>query len=493
MHFGTFILKPDFFENKSYYTMFKHLLKQNNCSIEKCFVIKNYTYINIEYRKIDLQKRFKNKKEFEKHYERSKIAYNAYNLSEYENIGLLTLIKPNNKITQREFYNLLNNIKDDLRKHIKATRNFVYLYLKEDNSKTKLIKANETEFNLLRDKFDKNIKLAFVNGIHLEDYNLFEKKFCYKTFKKLGLLNKYTAISPKDIELLFGKINSSIDLHIHSDYSDGKYSSDEIYEKCDLLNINYASICDHDGINIQKKQNPNFINGIEFNVLINQKKQHILCYNIDTNSKYFFKIMQIQRRNRINLLNYRLTQLKELYNISFPKEEIKNIIINNHFSREYIAKLFVKYNYSTSINDALNIINKLKHGQFIIDLKHIEKLIHKAKGLVILAHPLGNYKKRISFDTFKESDFKFLNHIDGIECFYSAYNNEEIKNLFNFAQQHNLICTAGSDYHGTRPINENLGKICIDNLTSENMFNYLIVKKQIKDYLFRRRKWLDIL
>ena len=72
--------------------------------------------------------------------------------------------------------------------------------------------------------------------------------------------------------------------------------------------------------------------------------------------------------------------------------------------------------------------------------------------------------------------------------FYSAYNNEEIKNLFNFAQQHNLICTAGSDYHGTRPINENLGKICIDNLTSENMFNYLIVKKQIKDYLFRRRK-----
>lgn len=89
--------------------------------------------------------------------------------------------------------------------------------------------------------------------------------------------------------MLFGKINSSIDLHIHSDYSDGKYSSDEIYEKCDLLNINYASICDHDGINIQKKQNPNFINGIEINVLINQKKQHILCYNIDTNSKYFLR------------------------------------------------------------------------------------------------------------------------------------------------------------------------------------------------------------
>lgn len=43
---GTFILKPDFFENKSYLSTFKHLLAQNKCIMVKCFIIKNYTIIN---------------------------------------------------------------------------------------------------------------------------------------------------------------------------------------------------------------------------------------------------------------------------------------------------------------------------------------------------------------------------------------------------------------------------------------------------------------
>lgn len=479
---GTFILKPDFFENKSYLSTFKHLLAQNKCIMVKCFIIKNYTIINNEYRKLDLQKKFKNKEEFKKHFIRSKIAYDSYNLSDFKNVGMLVLVKPENKLNLNEFYNQLKYIKDNLREHIKNTRNFVYLYIKEKNSTPKLIKANENEFEFLENKYNKNIKQAFINGIHLEDYKLFKKKFCFKTFKKFGLISKFNSINPEDINLLFGKFYSSIDLHIHSDYSDGKYYFEEIYEKCNLLNLKYASICDHDGFNIKKTKNSNFINGVEFNTIVNNKKQHVLCYNFDIRSKYFIKIMQIQRQNRIKQLNYRLSQLKDFYNFTFSKEDITSIITNNHFSREHIAKLLVNYNYFSSLIDALNCINKLKHGKFLIDLKKLSKLIHKAKGFVVLAHPLGNYKKRISFENFKQS-FSFIKNVDGIETFYSAYNNEEIKSLFSLAQQNNLISTCGSDYHGTRPIKEKLGKICLENLDFENICNYLVAKKQIEKFI----------
>ena len=487
MLLGSFILKPDFFENKCYFNVFMQLLEQSKCQLEKCFVIKNYTQINNEYRKLDLKKRFRNKKVFEKNFARAKIAYDSYNISEYKNFGLLLLIKSNNKINLKEFYNVLKNIKDHLREHIKNIRNFVYIYLKDENCKTVLIKANEKEFEKLKAKHGQKLKLAFINGIHLEDYYLFKKKFCYRTFKKLGIISKFNSINPLDIKLLFNNFNSIIDLHIHSNNSDGKYSYNEIYKECRLLNIKYASICDHDEINIKNSKNPNFINGIEFNVIVNEKKQHVLCYNFNINSKSFFKIIKIQRQNRINQLNYRLNQLKEHYNFIFSNEDIKNIIENNHFSREYIAELLVKYRYCSSFDEALNMyINKLKHGRFLIDLKKLAKLIHKTQGLIILAHPLGNYKKRISFENFKQSSSFFIKYIDGIETFYSIYNNEEIKELFNFAQENNLLITCGSDYHGTRPINEKLGKICAEDLTFENIFNFVIAKKQIEDNLFRR-------
>lgn len=485
MHLGTFILKPDFFENESYFKTFNNLLEQNDCKVEKCFVIKNYTSFNNEYRKLDLKKRYSDEKEFEKNFSRSEIAYEAYSLSDYKNIGLLVLIKRRNKINLKEFYNLLNGIKEKLRQHIKTQRNFVFLYLKEENREARLIKANESEFKMLENKYGKNIKLAFINGIHLEDYNLFKNNFCYKAFKKLGIVDKRNLINFHDLSSLFANF-TEIDLHIHSNYSDGKYSYEEIYEICKLMGIKYSSICDHDGFN-SKTENLNFTNGVEFNCIANDKKQHVLCYNFNAHNKHFLKIIQIQKENRINLLNYRLKQLKELYNFSFQKEDIENLIANNHFSREYLAHLLVKYHYCSSVDDGLNhYINKLKHGKFLIDIKKLSLLIHKSKGILVLAHPLGNYKKRITFEDFKQTNSCLIKYIDGIETFYSAYNNKEIKDLFNFAQQRNLISTCGSDYHGTRPIDEHIGKICAETLDFENLCNYFIAKNQIENKLFKK-------
>ncbi len=485
MRLGSFILKPDFFENKSYYKTLMNLLAQNDCKVEGCFVIKDYLHYNNEYRKLDLKKRYANEKEFEKNFSRSKIAYESYAMSNYNNTGLLLLIKHKKKLKPKEFYIILTNIKENLRQHIKEQRNFVFLYLKKDNGEAKLLNANENDFTMLEDKYGKNIKLAFINGIHLEDFNLFKKNFCFKTFKNLGIANQCNSINPQDIPALFDN-STDIDLHIHSNYSDGVYSCEEIYEKCKLMNIKYSAICDHDGFNVKIK-NFDFINGVEFNCIANEKKQHILCYNFTAGNKRFLKIMQIQKNNRIKLLHYRLKQLEELYSFSFMEEDINDIINNNHFSREYIAQLLVKYHYCASVEEGLsNYINKLDHGKFLIDLKRLSKLIHKAKGFLVLAHPLGNYKKRISFEDFSQSSSSLTKYVDGIETFYSLYNNKEIKNLFDFAQQNKLICTCGSDYHGSRPIDEQIGKICKEKLDFENMCNYLIVKKQIEDKIFKK-------
>ena len=38
--------------------------------------------------------------------------------------------------------------------------------------------------------------------------------------------------------------------------------------------------------------------------------------------------------------------------------------------------------------------------------------------------------------------------IEGMECYYSRYSEEEIKFLVKTAKENNLFITGGSDYHG---------------------------------------------
>ena len=487
MNFGTLIIKPDFFEDIRYLNYFEELLQKNNCKIINCYSIKDYTENNNVYRKMDLKKRFKNKQDFDKNFSRSSIAYNSYNLLNIRNVGLCLIIKQIKKTNSKEFYNALQYIKKSLRGFIESSRTFVYLYIINSSNKPQLIKARHEEFDDIKKKYGENVKLAFINGIHLEDYELFEKRFCFKTFKKIGIINKYNSINPKDISLLFKQFNSDIDLHIHSSMSDGKYNSREIKKMCKDLNIEYASITDHDMIKINNKIDK-FVNGVEFNTIVNNKKCHILCYCMDINNKDFQKLLKIQKMNRIKQLNDRVKQLKERYSILFKEKDIEYLINNNHFSRDYLADLVVKYKYCTTKEIALkDYINNLKHGRYLIEIKLLRKLIHKAHGIVVLAHPLGNYKHRISIDNFEENNKSLLKILDGIECFYSSYTNEEIYQLFKVSKKYNLIPTCGSDFHGTRPTDEIIGKISSETLSFDNICNYLAAKQQIINSLFRRK------
>ena len=483
MLLGTLILKPDFFEDSLYLNHFLQLLSQNDCIIKQCHVIKNYNNINLKYRTLDLKKRFKKQNEFDKNFSRTQIAYDAYNLSKYDDIGVCVIVKPQQNVRKQEFYKKLQNIKDDLRNYIHKSRDYVYLLVNQKNNKN-LLTAKENEFEDLKKRYQKNIKLAFINGIHLEDYKLFKSKFCYKIFKKLGIINNNTIIDFNDLHLLFNKFSTEIDLHLHSNCSDGKFSIGELHSKCKDSNIKIASICDHDTINISKLESLNFIHGIELNSNVNGKKCHLLCFNMNVNCKYFSKILEIQNQNRVKQLHSRLKQLKEIYNFSFSQEDISNLITRNHYSREYLAELLVKYKYCSSIEIALkNYINKLNHGNFLIDIKKLSKLIHKSDGILVWAHPLGNYKKRIDFKTFVKNNSKFFHLVDGVECFYSDYTNKEIKELFKLTQEHNWVATCGSDYHGNRAIEEYLGKICKEEIDFENKCNYLIAKNKLTNIL----------
>ena len=100
-------------------------------------------------------------------------------------------------------------------------------------------------------------------------------------------------------------------------------------------------------------------------------------------------------------------------------------------------------------------------GNDKLDAKEAIAAIKAAGGIPVWAHPLGGEGERhLSKDEFEDQlDVLKCFGIQGLECFYSRYNKEEIDFLCNAADRNGLCKSAGSDYHGNVKSIE-IGTLC---------------------------------
>ena len=84
------------------------------------------------------------------------------------------------------------------------------------------------------------------------------------------------------------------------------------------------------------------------------------------------------------------------------------------------------------------------------DVATVIKAIKESDGISVWAHPLGGEGEPfLSNEKFKSrlSELCRLG-IQGLECFYSRYTNEQEDFLIQSAQEKKLLISGGSDYHG---------------------------------------------
>ena len=156
-----------------------------------------------------------------------------------------------------------------------------------------------------------------------------------------------------------------VDMHTHTNYSDGELSPEELIQLAISKNIKALAITDHNTIEGIKTINRNssliinsginIINGIELSAKVDQGTMHILGYNIDINNAILNKKLRTLKDNSINSVLSILEQIKRDYGIVFCYEDIRKLINANHnLGRIDIAKLCIKYGYATTINDYFN-------------------------------------------------------------------------------------------------------------------------------------------
>lgn len=257
------------------------------------------------------------------------------------------------------------------------------------------------------------------------------------------------------------------DLHLHTVYSDGKYTVPELLNLLRQNNIKLFSITDHDtidGLNELAKINLNgemkYIPGIEFSSEYDSREVHILGYNVDYESYLFREHIINFRKNRIDRILKIIDKLNYLGLKFLPDDFFGYFKDTRSIGRPHIAEYIHKLGYVKSYQDAFNkYIGDFKIAYFkknSPDTLNVIKLIKETGGVSILAHPGKNF-------LWSNMDVLLQAGLDGIEIFHPAHKSDKAKKFEKFALENNLITTGGSDFHGLEEDDiNNIGKIFIN-------------------------------
>ncbi len=253
-----------------------------------------------------------------------------------------------------------------------------------------------------------------------------------------------------------------IDMHTHTNYSDGDLSPQELIRLAIKKRIGILAITDHDTIEGIKKVDKNdslitdsgikIINGIELSIKIPKGRMHILGYDIDLENETLNKKMKELQDNSINSVLSVMEQIKRDYQIIFSYEDIKELVNARHnLGRPDLAKLCIKYGYANTFQEAfdkylIDAHKKTRQNNKGLNYQECIKLIIESGGIPVLAHP-----KSLELN---EKDLLILlkdminNGLKGIEVYHSSHTKEEMKHYQEIADRFNLLVSGGSDYHG---------------------------------------------
>lgn len=248
----------------------------------------------------------------------------------------------------------------------------------------------------------------------------------------------------------------SIDLHTHSNFSDGTMTPTELVALARHKKISALALTDHDtmagteeAVLAGEKMGVEVVPGIEISVSYVQVEYHILGYWADsTNSELAAALVRLQgaRAER----NEKILEKLNALGVPVTAEELQVVSEQGQTGRPHIARILVERGVVKTMSQAFDQF--LKKGEiayvsrFAYGAAEAVALIRQAGGLAVLAHPAQNDPDLSRLPTVL--DDLVPAGLDGIELYYPTHSNKLKKKLRVLADQHDLLLTGGSDYHG---------------------------------------------
>lgn len=241
------------------------------------------------------------------------------------------------------------------------------------------------------------------------------------------------------------------DLHLHSRFSDGTYTPEEVAERGSRMGFNALSLTDHDTIEgcelmrlACEARGIEYCSGMELTAERDHNEVHLLGYFIDVKNKTLveeLKKYQTVRQSRIYEMVDKINDL----GIPLRVEEVFALANCRSPGRPHVGRALVNDGFCTSLDEAFERFLKKNRPAWVPKFKisafEAIDLIHLSGGIAVLAHPGLNHT-----DDF--IPVMVENGLDGIECFHSKHTPSMTERYLQMAKEYKLLITGGSDCHG---------------------------------------------
>ena len=273
-----------------------------------------------------------------------------------------------------------------------------------------------------------------------------------------------------------------VDMHMHTTYSDGTSTLEEVLKICEEKKLDYISLTDHNTCKEyddkaflnNKTFSGKIIKGVEMNAMFKNKSIEVLGYNIKETqlieewSQKFFSEEVLRKQQEES--KRKLLDICDRKGLVYDESKIRKDIPLTDYITIYIYKELITHEENIPIlgefAESLNVFIRKglmnPESEYYVSndnpkpmYKDVVDIIHKAGGIAFLAHPFEyRFEDTINFidELRKEKE------LDGIECFHpSAETENRIDILIDYARKNNLYISGGSDYHGSKKTDIDIG------------------------------------
>ena len=240
-----------------------------------------------------------------------------------------------------------------------------------------------------------------------------------------------------------------VDLHVHTTASDGTYSPQEIVQKSRELGLRTIGICDHDtidGVPLAQEASCGtgleVIPGVEISVDASGWEVHILGYYVDPTRPALMEELDRSRRSRLMRARRMLNRLESL-GVSLSWERVLKIASDGVVGRPHIAMALEEARFVGSTQEAFDRYLGRGRPAYVgrekMTTARAMRLVREADGVPVLAHPWT--VTRLVPELVDQG-------LEGLEAYYTGYSASMVSDLVSLADEHGLVCTGGSDFHG---------------------------------------------
>ena len=244
-----------------------------------------------------------------------------------------------------------------------------------------------------------------------------------------------------------------IDLHIHSNASDGRLSPGEVVSRAVARGLAVIAITDHDTVDgiapaleaARAFDSLRVIPGIELSTDIPAGEAHVLGYFIDYTDRGLRADLEKMRNSRWERARKMVARLAD-HGLRIQWERVLQIAGSATVGRPHVAQAMIERGYVQSFQDAFaRYIGR--DGPAYVERDKMTpvqavELILRGKGLPVLAHPLTVPDPEAVVVELQAAG------LIGIEVYYKNSSEDDIIRLLRLSERQGLIPTGGTDYHG---------------------------------------------